>query len=331
MDLTARLAELGDLAACACLFENHRAYPSDIVSALPDIWRRLLREGALNLCISEDRARPSDARIVACGASVFVTDECAQAAKRGTQPFLTARVLRQEMAGRSPILRAAAIRNANAGDGLNALVLHYAETPAGYDAAQRNALAHKSLEAFLWLHRGYRLKEVMQELCDEIGLPYILNGWARVVTDYADYYLSRGLPLPPPGERPYLTAISREDALARPGSGMASVFVYTPPRFFFSNGERRLLDRALLGETDARLACGLGLALPTVKSLWRAIYTRVGRIDPLLAGGPATELKRHLTRGLERRRYILEYLRQHPEELRPCARPAQASRRGRTA
>ena len=78
------------------------------------------------------------------------------------------------------------------------------------------------------------------------------------------------------------------------------------PRIHFSAAERRLLERALLNEPDAAVA---------VLKTWRGIYERVNRrllqLIPIggIAGG---------SRGQEKRRHLLLYLRGHLEELRPC-------------
>jgi DNA-binding CsgD family transcriptional regulator len=332
VNLNTRLAAPGDLADCAKLFENHRAYPMELVRELPAIWLRLMREEAIRICVFEDRDRQPGARIVGCGATVFVTDDCAEHARRAAEPYLAVRLLRQDATGATPILRSAEIGAANSSDGLNVVILHYAESANGYSDTERFALAHKSLESFIWLLRGYNLKQMLQEQSDEISPPFILDGLAHVLTDYGDYYRRTGLPVPPPGARLYLTGITREEAMATPGRAIAPVFAYTPPRFFFSPCERRLLDRALLGETDRQLAKSLGRALPTVKSLWRTIYNRVGMVDPALLGSRHDAVVEcQPTRGRERRRRILEYLRQHPEELRPTASSAATFARSRAS
>lgn len=332
MNLNARLAAPGDLADCAKLFENHRAYPSELLQELPAIWLRLIREEAIRICVFEDRDQPPGKRVVACGATVFVTDECAEHTRCRAEPYLAVRLLRQDAIGETSILRSAEIGAANSGDGLNVVILHYAVKANGYSDAERFALAHKSVESFIWLLRGYNLKQMLQELCDEISPPFILDGLAQVLTDFGDYYRRTGVPAPPPGARFYLAGITREEAMAAPGRAIAPIFAYTPPRLFFSPCERRLLDRALLGETDRQLAKSLGRALPTVKSLWRTIYNRVGMVDPALLGNRRdAERECQPTRGRERRRRILEYLRQHPEELRPNTSAAATFARSRAS
>jgi hypothetical protein len=89
--------------------------------------------------------------------------------------------------------------------------------------------------------------------------------------------------------------------------------VWTPPRFRFTPAERALLGVALSGGTDRDLAHALGLALATVKSRWRHIYDRVGAVEPeLLPERPEGDGRR----GGEKRRPLVEYVRQHLEELR---------------
>lgn len=127
--------------------------------------------------------------------------------------------------------------------------------------------------------------------------------------------MPRGESLPPLGRRPHLIGITREEVLANPGAIAAPVFLYVAPRLGFTRAEQRLLRHALAGRTDLELAGLLGVALSTVKSHWRATYDRVDRLAPeLLPAAPAATGQR--SRGHEKRRRLLAYLRRHPEELR---------------
>jgi len=74
-----------------------------------------------------------------------------------------------------------------------------------------------------------------------------------------------------------------------------------------------------MGETCEQLAASLDLSTWTVKKRWHAIYDRVSDVDSQLLP-PATACgARAASRGSERRRHLLNYLRQHLEELRPYA------------
>ena len=77
-----------------------------------------------------------------------------------------------------------------------------------------------------------------------------------------------------------------------------------------------MLRQAVFGYTDVELAQRLQLALPTIKNRWRTLYDRLGRIAPELVlemDSPSS----HAVRGQEKRRRLLDYVRRHPEELRP--------------
>jgi hypothetical protein len=278
--------------------------------------------------VIEDCHLSRGSQVVALGASVFVTDEYMREARGGDEPYLTARTIALELGGLSPILRPAAIRRANSGDGLNLLMLHYGEARERLSPAQRTSVRYKMSDSFITDHRGYQLKEILQEYWDEIELPFVLSGWGRLRTDYTDYFCRRRLALPPPDRRPYLIGFTQNEAGADPGNIAAPLFVYAPPRFFFSPAEQELLRSALLGKTDVQLALSVHLALATVKGCWRQIYARVAAVSPELLADSGDVLSGH-GRGKEKRRPLLDYLRRHPEEIRPYVRPRAIAREGR--
>jgi DNA-binding CsgD family transcriptional regulator len=317
MPLEWRAAEPRDFPACAALLRGRAAYDADLVERLPPVWRRLHREQAAIAAVVEEPQEASPVPILGFGLSVFVDDRFMREARAAREPYVTARVIRGELSGASPVLRLPAIRRVNAAEGLNVVILHYAEAPAPLAPEVRRLLRFTLFEAFIAAHRGYRLKEILQEFWDEIEPEYVVKGWGRVRGDYADWFRSRGLALPPAGRRPYLVGITRDEALAAPGSPMASLFVHAPPRFGFTPAEQRLLGEALHGRTDAELAHALGVRPTTVKARWRTIYDRVDAVAGALMPASADGRDSSSRRGPEKRRRLLEHLRQHPEELRP--------------
>ena len=111
--------------------------------------------------------------------------------------------------------------------------------------------------------------------------------------------------------------LTKKEAFAYPGSSVAGLFIYTPPRFLFSRSQRVLLRHALSGETCETLAASLSVSRWTVKKRWHAIYERVADVDSELLP-PSIAYGAHASsRGSERRRHLLNYLRQHLEEIRP--------------
>ena len=147
---------------------------------------------------------------------------------------------------------------------------------------------------------------------------------------------------------PHIVGITRELEQSRrgdwSGSWVGALFEYEAPVLGFSRGEQSLLSAAISGTTDEQLAATLEISLPTIKKMWVSIYNRVEDHRPALiaetddppvrnarvmaAGADPGRAVAGLlesgasagSRGREKRRRLLAYLRQHPEELRPVAR-----------
>jgi DNA-binding NarL/FixJ family response regulator len=97
------------------------------------------------------------------------------------------------------------------------------------------------------------------------------------------------------------------------------VFDYHPPILRFSPSEQRLLTFALSGVTDEQLAEALGISVSGVKKMWISIHRRVEASMPdLIPESHSREVPTN-SRGKEKRRRLLAYLRDHPEELRPAS------------
>ena len=75
MDFVIRPLEERDLPACVELLRGHLAYPASILSELPKVWRRLLREDALvAIVVESEGSEAKPGTILAFGVAVFVTD-----------------------------------------------------------------------------------------------------------------------------------------------------------------------------------------------------------------------------------------------------------------
>ncbi|MGH7328942.1 MAG: helix-turn-helix transcriptional regulator, partial [Polyangiaceae bacterium] len=109
---------------------------------------------------------------------------------------------------------------------------------------------------------------------------------------------------------PYLFAHGAETSAA---GTLASMFrsKVVRPRFRFSPGEQQMLLLALEGRSDDDLADALGISAWTVKKRWQSVYAKVEAIDPSVVAPHEDEKLR------QRRRFLLAYLREHLEELRP--------------
>nr|WP_316641028.1 hypothetical protein [uncultured Roseateles sp.] len=85
----------------------------------------------------------------------------------------------------------------------------------------------------------------------------------------------------------------------------------------FSAAQRRLLWLSLFDDSDDYLMQALEVSVHGMKKLWRGIDERIEDVAPEFFGeaGASDDGKR----GPARRRQVLAYVRQRPEELRPWA------------
>jgi hypothetical protein len=281
--------------------------------ALPRMWEELFRAGRLKVFLVEDRIKSCGTRIVTCCGAVFVTNEFCARARSAKSPFLGLELVRGYLSGNLPILTRAEAARAHAGEGLN-IVLCFAGPERSLLSGQGYLpLCEKRSEAFHLAMAGYQIKVFLANPVGELAYEEMIEGGARLRWESASPPKA-----PRAGLRARVVGLTREEAEAHPGSHLAGLFVYTRPRFHFARSEQHLLQHALTGETCDDLAASLSLSPWTVKKRWHTIYERVVRADHALLPAPILNGARPHSRGAERRRRLLNYLRQHPEELRPA-------------
>jgi hypothetical protein len=105
---------------------------------------------------------------------------------------------------------------------------------------------------------------------------------------------------------------TKAGCLAAEGTWVSRLFDYAEPRFGFKPYERELLWWKVHGYTDHEIERQVSAGPETLKKRWEAIYQRVADVDICLLPGHLGE-----ARGHEKRRWLLDYLRDHPEELVP--------------
>jgi len=320
INLIARKGGTRDLESCLALHESLQLpYAKTSRSILPNMWRALLSNGAMQIFLVENRARPVGSRVVSFNAFMFVTDEFCAQARSTLPPYLSVELARRYCSRHLPVLDREQIARDNAGGGLNVVMCCEGWTRDGFSTEQFLAVLEKQGEALHLALRGYRIKEFIAEPSGPERSQWMLDAGARLRRDYSSYSQGNGLSERESLGRPLLVGLTREEALAHSGGNIPSLFVYTAPRFHFTPSQRILLQRALMGETCKQLAASLALSTWTVKKRWHAIYDRVSDVDSELLPPPTAYGARAASRGSERRRHLLNYLRQHLEELRPYA------------
>jgi len=266
-------------------------------------------------------AGDDDDGLAGFGISAFVSDEFARLVT--TPPFLWAgRELATRVArGDSPVLSNTELRRRNEAGGLNAFVWMAWLAPR---YRSRLDVLNGYMTAFIEHNRGFQIKELISQNDQPESLESSIRAGGLILTNQGMYTDVASRPPSVLVMEPHCMHVTREMALSRAASWVSTLFVYRPPRVFFSAGQQRLLLAAMGGGTDDELAHQLHISLSGVKKTWRQIYQRAaGRLPDWTSDdyreSPIGE------RGKGKKQRLLVYLRDHPEELRPLPRRKQPS------
>jgi hypothetical protein len=189
--------------------------------------------------------------------------------------------------------------------------LHYVQRVADLSDDYALAVLNVANEAFRSAVSGWRLQAMHFESSARDAPMFASAGFPLVP------YQQRGpWDHGPDAQRPVYLGITREQARASlPGTSVRHAFEHQPPRFRLSAAQRRLLWHALFDESDEHLMHVLDVSVHGLKKLWRGIYERIEDAEPAFFGeGSGDDEGR---RGPEKRRQVLAYVRQRPEERRP--------------
>jgi hypothetical protein len=312
-----RLARPADLAAGSRFVHPGLKMSAQVRAQIVDIWRDLLARG-VNFVVFEDPALPYPDCIEALGTSAFLKSDFFEGLLRRPKPYVSALVFEEVLAGRPPLLTQAEVRSANSDEGLHLLSLHFALRNPDLTQPRTRELLALANEAFFFFFGGYRINSAVAEVYGREQADYMQAGGFYLYEDFAGDFTSPEGP-PPAAEHPYLFLLRKEDVRPSAANPLSFLFYPLAPSIYFSPAEQKLLERALLNESDDETAQGLGVSLDTVKKTWRRIYERVAREAPQVLSGTNPQFVR-TARGSEKRRHLLQYLRGHLEELRPNTR-----------
>jgi hypothetical protein len=296
---------------------GHRYGPA--IASLRQAWLAILgSESAIMVVFEQTEGRRST--LCGVGVAVFVQDDFLRELK--TKPFwlgpeLTRRITR----GASPLLSDSQLREANSQGGLTVLTWESAFRPEfDKNPELRRLVANSFIENF----RGFLLKEaIAAQAVNEDRLRWATETGGLLWDPSAGRYIER-LERDPNEiiRNPYVLGVSREIEKRRRGTWIGAVFDYSPPRCGFSRAEQELLLAALRGEsgTNEELAAALRVSVSVIKKTWSSIYDRAASSMPDLIPNDSRTDHGAVQRGKEKRRHLLAYLRDHPEELRPHSR-----------
>ena len=317
MRLTTRDLEAGDVDACFSQLSNPRAYEchrAGLLECVPDVWRSLIVAGAMRGDVVVDLDQPPDSDVVGFGAGVFVTDAFVRDAGTSMPPFVRAQLIETVLQDRSPILSTREICSSEGG--LNLFILDDMLSNPNLSPEELREVRNKGVVAGLARFRCFRLKSWLSEVYGAQTLQMVEMAGAAVRRDYNEILSHNSVALTP-CERPYLVGMTREEALKRDGSMLSMLFMHTPRILAFRPVEKQVLRLALQGETDEELASSLSVSLSAIKKRWHGIYEHVERANPNVLREAASDVQTDGVRRSEKRRHLLNYLREHPEEIQP--------------
>jgi len=291
-------------------FLQHRANTA-VQETVKHEWRVLLENEATVSMVVEDQERPEGRRIVGCGQIVFVTDQFVAWMKSFPLPNLNIQVSHPMPGGSCPLLTLPQVALANAGVGLNGVFTRWGRADGLLTEEESRGVGRYMHDSFMAVIRGYQFKEL---LIQAYTRPAHEQGLRAGFLDRscADDCRARGEQC---DAHSFLMGLTREEARAQEGCVMSHYFVHNRPRFGFGARQQEMLRLSCLRSdlSDEMLAETLAMSVSAVKNWWQAVYRRVSATHPDLL--PPTDAVK--ARGPEKRRCLLQYLREHPEELRP--------------
>jgi hypothetical protein len=323
MDFKIREVAESDLDDCLLIATDRFLYEPEQLIALRRLWFEIIAQSHYVSALMTD-ARDSS-RVLYFFFITFVTDERATGYQSLVRPKIAYTMAEELRCGVRPFLDVDAIARANAGDGLNLVVLNYGVAPEFYEAGNEELLEEiraASYECWRRNVRGWNLRSFVNEVFSVFQRDGKEMGEALGFTPrgYTDQQLAEaGIPRE---KQPWLWIATRSKVLEQEaGMSTATMFFdFTPPRLRFSAEERELLRLALDGQTDESIAENTAASLATIKKRFRTIYAKVqdAEIDWDVGHNGALS---DGNRGSETRRHLLTYLRDHPAELRPYEYP----------
>lgn len=303
-----RPATIDDFAADLRLLRPWYGDDDALCEVLPKIFARMLTMESVVSRVFEDATVPESPRRISNHLVVYVKPQFADELRQAREPFLGRRIALRFLQDPTVLLDAKGIRRAHEGRGLDLVSMHstYLETVPG----EMGSLEHREEASrnFFHIHRGLRIWQYLRETYSQNAALHDHNAGMRKRC---------AITRPASIRTPHLYGIDREEALSCPGQMVERIFPEHTPILNLRPLHRELLNRALVGETDEDLAESLGLSVAAIKSRWKAVYLHIEQHCPALLAGWNRNTYAPSARARERRRHLLNYLREHIEELRP--------------
>ncbi|MEO8805121.1 MAG: hypothetical protein ABI433_03510 [Burkholderiaceae bacterium] len=307
-----------DIAECMGLLPAWLALDEPTRAQLPELWLRLVDEPSVQSSVTEDLARPAGSRILSWGVSMCLAPGLVAelGLDAAPEPYVVRRVYRALLDRRFQSMSDREMGQANAAADLRLLAMHFDMKGSDLNDPLMQSLMVMGAESFRVGLSGYNTRSIYYEN-SEFNEPWMLT------TGFLHRPHAREAPqTAAPGDTMRYYRVTRDEALATtPGSTVRHIFEHHTPMFRLSASQRRLLWLSLFDDNDDALEQRLGVSMHGLKKLWRGIYERIQDQQPDFFGEASGDDDGK--RGREKRRQVLAYVRQRPEELRPWATVAE--------
>lgn len=266
-----------------------------------DSWRQLLRNPFSTATVLESSPAIRGHRVIGFGAATLVSSSFADAELANPGPDINSRLIASIHSGHPVLATQSEVARANAGEGVDIVVLCGAWRDQILNPAERQDAQTLLAASFAELHAGYRIRRILHETVDEPGREFTEGSVVfKAVAEFPEL-----------GRVVYM--MTRESAKAVPASLGNVLFSFREPVLRLRASDQQLLAAALSGATDAELATALGITFSAVKARWRSTFARIAGTMPELV----IDFGDDEGRGAQKRHRVLAYVRSHPEELRP--------------
>ena len=312
-----RLARPDDIATCVQFIADHPVLGPRYGSAIEHmgtVWRRFLGSDALFSIVSEETGPGTATRLIGSYIAGFISDDFAMELATPPLKWIGPELVSRCIHGPVPILTDAEVRHANSTRGMNILVW---PTAPRADFENLPELIQGGQALFFEAYRGFNIKRLQVQASHPVEMAVAVNsgGWCLRDGD-AVHFRTLEQPAEVAVLQPHMLEVTKEMAARQPGTWVSLLLTYRKPMIGFTRSEQRLLSAALQGGTDGELSDLLGISLSAVKKMWASSYLRVQSRTPF---DVKIELDESVDgdRGKEKKRKLLAYLREHPEELKP--------------
>jgi hypothetical protein len=299
MSLRWRPAVSSDIEYCLSILVNRTGGGLVGEATALRIWKQLTEEPFFLSAVVEFDATPGR-RFPAFGAAIFASPDFVQRELDCPSQDINSRVIAGLAMGRRVLASRLEVARGNAALGLDVVIIGGMWRDACMLPEERREIQILLVRSFVESLAGYRVRRIIQETADPATDEYLRRSPEfQAVAKF------------PQGGRT-LYVMTAESVKPFAGSFGNAIFSYREPNLHLLPSHQELLVSSLTGATDMELAALLKLSPDAVKARWRSVYQHLTHSRPDLLAGTASA-----GRGLQKRHLVIEYVRRHPEELRP--------------